>query len=515
MKAIFFRCMLTIPFFLENICYADFLGFSLIFQLFNSSSKNTDQVDIDSGAHIFFSHSDKFSDFDQEFNKQFNQIPIWLVLANDGEYNPHIERFKADNWLFWGNPVQEKILGISGNYFSTDTWKQLEKRLSKKISYIAADFNELVSHKHRNEILKAASNVLDKDGIFCLEDTFDTKSRTLTHFSKTDLEHLSDTYDIKFAIYDGFVASLPYVSNLSNNQKKRLFEGLERCILKLSACPKGERHLLGLNLSTDQLNSFPILTNDEIIFIISDLINNKEFSETVAEYQNKIKIIEETENDIKKTEKELEAIQNDLKNLNQIKLKYKKAKKTLTSTKNKALSLIKRIKLQTNKNDYDDESLLNSKIEEKSLQKEKSDIKLSDQRFKLSTLKLELQELESRITSRQEEVFAQFSNDRYLINYTKYKKNKIEDIIKSNFEKSPSIKEAAQDEAVSSLQKRIEKLANTLRNAWSPQLVKNQSIDFGQLNSFSSSSIQGSPRILVILIKKQDKNINSKLTKLE
>ena len=171
---LFFSCFAILLTSYNYVCYA------------KEAESKTTTTEVEN--NLFFHHGSDFSNFNEEFNAKFRKRDVWLAIAHDGEFDPYIERFKAKNWLFWSDPLRENILGISGNYLKESSWQQLSNSLSKKISYIAVDFNELITHRHRTKILQAAAQSLEKGGIFCLEDMYDSKAQKFDHFSKEDLD---------------------------------------------------------------------------------------------------------------------------------------------------------------------------------------------------------------------------------------------------------------------------------------------------------------------------------------
>ncbi len=466
-------------------------------------------------ANLLFICSDKYKNFEKEFNDKFKEVDdIWLVLGNDGQYNPYIERFSAINWLFWGsNPVPEKILSISGDYFNVHNWEYLSNYLPKKISYIAVDFNELICLKNKNEIINISSNILKKGGIFCIEDIFDIKKQKFSNFSEKDVNSLSKNFDIKYALYDGFVASLPYTSNMSKSYKNTLFKGIEKVLLKLSISTSEEKKAIGLNLSTSQLQQFKTLSEDMIRYIISDIIYDSTLGKNIVTYNALSEEIKKIEEEIGGLTTEIDSINKDIENFNKINQLKSSAMNKFNNLLDKGSSLIKKVKglTQSKKSmkkisniskESNVEQVFTTKLDEKNKKLLDKNQTLTMLKSKIIYLKTEMADLSKLILRQNNNLFNQFSFDKLLNRYMDYKRNNVDDIINDSKVIEESFNNVMKDKDSNDFLAKIEKLVDSIKNGWSPKLILNNSLPFEQLLQFTKHMVEPSARVLIVLVKK-------------
>ncbi len=466
-------------------------------------------------VNLLFICSDKYKNFKEEFSDKFKEIDdIWLVLGNDGQYNPYIERFSAINWLFWGsNPVPEKILSISGDYFNVRNWEYLSNYLPKKISYIAADFNELICLKNKNEIINISSNALKKGGIFCIEDIFDIKNQKFFNFSEKDVNVLSKNFDIKYALYDGFVASLPYTSNMSKSYKNTLFKGIEKVLLKLSISTLEEKESIGLNLSTKQLRQFKTLSEDMVKYIISDIIYDSTLGRNIITYNALNEEIKKVEEEINGLTTEIDSINKDIENFNKINQLKNSAMSKFNNLLDKGNSLIKKVKDLTKSKksmkkisnvskENDVGQVFTTKLDEKNKNLLDKNQTLTILKSKITYLKTEMTDLSKLILRQNNNLFNQFGLDKLLNRYMGYKRNNIDDIINDSKVIEESLNNVMKDKDSNDILAKIEKLADSIKNGWSPKLILNNSFSFKQLLQFTKHMVEPSARVLIVLVKK-------------
>ncbi len=442
---------------------------------------------------IFLSCSDGYNTFEEEFEDKFSKNKeAWLVLENEGSYNPYTERFSASNWIFWNNPIQTNTFGILGDCTNVHNWQHISRYLKAKISYIAADFNDLLFSQNRNDILIASAAVLKKGGIFCLEDQFIIKENKLANFSNEDISKLNQYFDIRYALYDGFIAALPYTSNLSKNIRNSLFKGTEKMILKLAAMSRDEFRNTGIKQSFE---SFKTLTPETIRYIISDIMYCELLTSNIGLYKTLISEQTNLKEQIEELTQKIETTTTDIENIN----KMSNAEKNKINKKGNVFQKLSRFVARKNQQN---KQQLQHKLNEKQQILTDRNYQLSFLKNRLSYIETLLKETSQLILQYQDSIFMQFSFDKYLSTYMNHKRATVEEIIKDNQLIEDALANVLKDKKSGNILSTIEQLANSIRNTWSPNLIMQNTISTANLQKLVQITPEPSIKVVLILIKK-------------
>lgn len=487
----------------------------------------------ESDIHLVF--PSKYSDFSKAFLDLFqNKSDIWLILGNRGVKNLYRERFSS-HWFYWDLAVSDKVLGISGDACVSDNWETAYKYFPKKINYIAVDFNGLINHRKRNNILKAASKVLSEGGIFCLEDDFLPGIGRLKHFSDKDLSELSEIFDVKFTYCDGFVSSLPYTCDISMNKRNDLYKGLEKMVLRLAAANDAEKRQLIPHISDKLIKITQNLSEDFIAGLVESVVHSSFLDRMIIEYlslqeqSNAYKA--ELEKEVENLDKLKPAIEGYQK-LQELSSKTKGQLKNLAEQATKTLNKFKRIafgskstseKKQEEKKSaggiFSSFSKLNNDEEDENESKKKDENKdmltvLKEKLAELDQTKLNIMSLESKIQVTNvnlsilkdkilkyvDRVFEQFAQDKFLKCYVKYQKKDLNQIIANSDEINQKFMADYDTETWRLSQMEI--IAKELENSWSPKVILTSLVTLDELKS--QEDAPSTQRILVILVNKKE-----------
>lgn len=471
-----------------------------------------------------------------------NRHDLWLVLGNRGIVNYYVDRF-SDNWIFWDACVNDKVRGISGDFGNIKNWQQLSKIINGQISYIAADFNALINHRRRNEIIEQSALTLKQNGVFCIEDDFSNREKKFEHFSKQDLEQLSKTFDISYSYYDGFVSSLPYTSSPSENKNLRLFDGLELMILRIINMPEAKVRKIMPNISTTLIKSIKAIPEKMQRVMVYDVVNSSDLVHHISEY-NRYSVVEtqETEN-VKPLQKKIRDMQIQMLKYEKILKTSKDASSTLTNLKQSSAKLKKGLKflmgdtfsfLDTGekkreggqeegagaKKPQAENSLQNalfSKLTsmiskeysvegiEQQLKELKNEIykeknTLHEKEKYLNFLHIIVSSLKASIYRIYNSQFEKFARDKFLRKYLKYRKTALPEII--------SASDSAQDDFWNRYEHGdfeildIDHMSKILEKNWNPKILLNNSVTFDQLVDNSEKEYYSTTRVVISFIKR-------------
>lgn len=483
-----------------------------------------------SDIHLVF--PPEYADFSEAFSSLFqNESDIWLILGNRGAKNLYRERFSS-HWFYWDLMVSEKVLGVSGDACVLDNWEAVYKYFPKKIKYIAVDFNGLINHRKRNDILKAASKVLSKGGIFCLEDDFLSGINRLKHFSDKDLEELSKTFDIKFTYCDGFISSLPYTCDTSMNGRNNLYKGLERMVLRLAAANDEEKKQLMPYISNKLIKITKNLSREFIADLVNSILHSSLLDKLITEYQSLLEQKKAYSDNLSKEVEKLNKLQPEIENYQKLqelsdktrgKLKHLADQASQTLSKFKSIAFgSKAVSEKTQKkkksggmfssfsplggeNDDDNSkkkdegkdmlTVLNEKLAE--LDQVKLNIASLESKVQVTNVNLEA--LKKQILEYEDQVFKQFAKDKFLNRYGKYQKKDLDRIIESSAEINQKF--MIDYDSNSWWLSKMEIIAKELENSWSPEVILTNLVTLDELKALGNApSVQ---RVLVILVNKK------------
>lgn len=459
---------------------------------------NCEKID-DNIKDLFFRHFESKDD-------------IWLVLGNRGATNYYRERFFLKNWIFWDEHLDHDNIGISGDFFKPENWDNVSKLLSKKVSYIAVDFNELVNHPDRNEIIKASKNILKSSGVFCIEDIYDNRKKQFKHFTKEDFQELSEDFYIKYAYWDGYISALPYTSNQGSNGRSDIYRGLETMILRLASANAEEKRKL-LPHITDKLyeKTFSI----EVLLIeklLRDIINTYYLRQMIWDYERVTEEYEQIKSSIEKEQKLLTELEEDIK-------KYQKLSGVVVAS-SKFASFAKDIESMTigdaastkqnssflkKMSNFLSERKNDAKGLDEQIQNKKNDLSFHERN--ISALKIQanlaeqnIKDVKDKILKYNESVFSKFEKDKYLKRYVSYKRTKLEDIIEDNKKSNEEFWEDYNSfwDSIS----KTEVLAKELEKSWSPDVLIQNVISIDSIKSLNENDINDTDRIIILFVKK-------------
>lgn len=453
--------------------------------------------------------NEQYKNFNDAFLRQFkDKTSVWLVLGNRGTPNYYRERF-SKNWIFWDYHSSSDNIGISGDFLDPKNWKQVSELLPKKVNYIAADFNDLVSHPKRNNIIKAAKELLNSDGTFCIEDVYDNRKKQFQHFTDEDFGQLSKDFEIKYAYWDGYISSLPYTCDQSANKKSDMFKGLEMMILRLaSANAKEKKQMLPCITSDLYFRSF-IIEQDLVQELIKDIVNSTKLKHLIRTYEDDIEKEKELEGIIEKEKKETEALKKDIDNFTKmvgVTGNIKKGFETLSKNINafyKGANYLTTARQKMAKfvsKNGDDSKDLQEKLEEKKNQlitRERSLVTLQNQ---LNMVKTDIKNDIDKILKYNDEIFFYFERDKYLRPYLSYKKEKLEEIIADSKDSEEEFW-SEYDSFWNSISV-TEILATELEKSWSPDVIIQNTTSLEKIRSDTEKKISDTSRIIILFIKK-------------
>ena len=120
------------------------------------------------------------------------------------------------------------------------------------------------------------------------------------------------------------------------------------------------------------------------------------------------------------------------------------------------------------------------------------------EKSKISALQNYLQDVELQMIKRQDYIFLQLTNDKLLAHYEKYKIEKAAEIVEKYSKQTKTLKAAADNTE----DERIDALANSLRNAWSPKFLLSQAVDYNFISGFAEKTGVDKLKVLVLFVKK-------------
>lgn len=458
----------------------------------------------------------KYSDFKEAFTERFkNTDDIWLVLGNRGGIDYYKERFSS-HWIYWDFNTSDETLGISGNFLDIKNWHYLSQVFPKKVSYIAVDQNELIRHKRKNAIIKAAGALLRKGGVFCLEDIYTLEENKFENFSKEDFDELSKDYKIKFAMWDGFVASLPYTCYTGSNKRTGLYSGLEMMILKLASASFPERKKLLQYISLKLNGLISQLSEKEISFIVKDVISSEILCSFVKNYKGLVEEKKLVEKDVEKHKTEIKDLKADTENYSNL-INFNKKMKSNLNKLNQGVKMIQKGAdfftgekhtggtgaISKLSNFFSREKELKKLEQQITANKEKLAAKkrsLEELETQLKLLKQNLEQTEKDLLKLYNGIFDRFEENKFFKPYVKYRKKSINDIVEEN-EEITNYFLSTFDEYTSKISK-IEKIAKELENAWSPHVILNSLTDKEVIERNSKCTYEENLRVLIVLVKK-------------
>ena len=457
--------------------------------------------------------NEQYKSFDKAFSDQFkNKKDIWLVLGNRGATNYYRERF-SKNWIFWDSCSSSDSLGISGNFLDPKNWKRVSALLPKKVNYIAVDFNDLLSYPKRNNVIKAAKDVLNSEGIFCIEDIYDNRKKQFQHFTDKDFEQLSEDFEIEYVYWDGYISSLPYTSDQSANKKTDMFKGLEMMILRLAAANSKEKKKI-LPYITPSLYRRSFLIGEDLIKkLIRDIADSIQLKRLIRNYEEDLEKEKHIAEIIEKEKKEIESLKKDVDNFSKIvSFSGNVGKKFESLTKNINVlnkgadylttvrrSVINKLSKVVNKSS-DDSKGLKEQLEEKKSQLADREKNLAMLQNQLDLIKNYIKDSTDKILKHNNEVFSGFKRDKYLKSYVAYKKEKLEDII-SDSKNTDNDFWAEYDSFWNSISD-TEILATELEKSWSPDILIQNIVSLETIKSDAEQKISDTSRIMILFIKK-------------
>ncbi len=461
--------------------------------------------------------SEQSENFVKEFSRRFNdKNDAWLVLGNRGVTNYYVERF-SKNWFFWADHLSADSIGVSGSFLDLENWNRVSKILPKKIKYIAADFNELVDYPKRNDIIESAKNILETDGMFCIEDVYNNKTGRFDHFTDEDFQMLSQNFDIKYAVCDGYVSALPYTSDQSSNKRLDMYKGLETMILRLASAEKDEKKKI-LPCITKALYSRSSSIDKKLTKkLVRNVVTTPRLVRLIRKYENFIDESNNIKEYIAKEEKEIETLKSEISKFEKVENMIGAASDGLSSiSKNvgnatKNLGLLIGGKGRLNFSFLNNLSKVFGKESSEDIQKKlKEDHnKLSYHEGNVLELKTQLKlvkkgsdEVREEILKCNEENYEKFERDELLKPYLEYKKTELNDIIKDSKEASSEFwKEYDSSGGTIS---EIEFLSKELEKSWSPDVIVQNEVSIDYIQSEDRQNMADSSRIVIMFVKNND-----------
>ena len=467
-----------------------------------------------SSSSVYVISSDHNENFFKEFSRRFDdKDEVWLVLGNRGITNYYRERF-SKNWIFWEDHLSSDNIGISGDFLSLENWNHVSKILPKKVKYIAVDFNALVDYPKRNDIIVSAKNVLEPEGIFCIEDVYNNKEGRFEHFTDEDFQKLSQDFDIKYAVCDGYVSALPYTSDQSSNRRLDMYKGLETMLLRLSSAKIEERNSILPRITKVLRNRASLIDKKLARKLVRSIVTSPRLVKLIRKYEDLIEESNSIKSDIEKEGKLIEELKSRIS-------KFEKFESMFDSTSNRLSNLSKEVGAVTTGMNFlnSDKKLTFSFLNNLSNvfgKESAADIKkkLKEDRDKLNCHESNIAELKNRlklveedgetikdeILNCNEESFDKFERDEYLKPYLIYKKTELADIIKDSKDASREFwrEYDSSDGAISE----IEFLSKELEKSWSPEVIVQNEVPIEYLMSEDRRNVADSSRVVIIFIKK-------------
>jgi len=469
-----------------------------------------------SGINVTYNEND--DSFDEAISRRFgDKDKIWLVLGNRGTTNYYVERF-SKNWIFWDDHSDSDNIGISGDFFDLENWKQVSKLLPEKVNYIAVDFNDLVNHPKKNKIIKASKDVLKPEGIFCVEDIYDNRNKKFKHFTDEDFEELSKDFYIEYAYWDGYISALPYTSDQSANKRSDMYKGLETMILRLAAADAMEKRKM-LPYITDDLYKRTFALNTSLIKkLVRNIVNTSHLNQLIRNYERTVEEEKQLEIEIEREKENTEILKKDIETYSKIAgfsnvmssdigaisknmKSISKGFDFLANAKknNQGFSFMSKVsklfsKANDEVSDYN-EKLINKKDELSFREKGLSSLKVE-----LELLKSNIGNLKTEIFKCNEESFYKFEREKYLKKYIVYKKTGLDEIIKDSKESNEEFWDEY-DSFWSSITE-TEILAKELEKSWSPDVLVQNVVPIELIKSADKNRMNDTSKIVILFTKK-------------
>lgn len=498
-------------------------------------------------SDVFFTYNDKYDNFQNAFKDRFDSNEdIWMVLGNRGVKDYYRERF-SKNWIYWDDHSSSDNLGITGDYLNTENWVEVAKKLPKKISYIAADFNDLISHSKRDSVIIAAKNVLKQGGVFCVEDDFDNNKKKFDHFSKQELAKLSNEFKIDYVLWDGYISALPYTCDQSNNVKTDMYKGIEAMILRLAAADSDEKRKMLPHITWRlYLNTFRV-KKSLIARLVRDIINSNDLNQMIKRYEeangvvgrlnaeiNKINAeVAEIKKEIAKYEKLIKFSQNVSSRFSRFSKRFSRFSKNAKSVKsrmnlfseNKGLTDIgKEDAEEVNTNNKPEESKRSSfmdrfskvingnkeegntedKLNKKKVELEEKQTKLEEINRDLVSVNEEIKNIEEKIMKYNDACFVEFERDKYLKKYLTYKKTKLAQVISDSKISNIEFWDDYDNKAFFHIETitDLDVLARELEKSWSPDVLLQNKVPLKTIRTNASKSLKEKTKVVIMFTKK-------------
>ena len=465
-------------------------------------------------------YDEQYKNFNDAFSQWFEDTDdIWLVLGNRGAKNYYRERF-SKNWIFWDYNSSSDSVGISGDFLNPKNWRQVSKMLPKKVNYIAVDFNDLVDFSKRNEIIKASTDVLNSDGVFCVEDEYDNRKKRFKHFSDKDFDELSQDFDIEYAYWDGYISALPYTSYQSANRRSDIYKGLETMILRLASADKKEKKKMLPYITSDLSAKSSSVNKNKVLIkkLVRNIVDSTQLRQLIKKYENALEEETHINESIEKEKKEIENLKKDIDN-------YAKMVGVTSNLSDKFGDLSKNINALNKGADYlndvqrrknfsfmnkmskflnktkDNFQGLQEKLDKKKKELAEHEQYLSALQGQLDMIKSEIKETSDEILKYNDEIFAKFGRDKYLERYVEYKKTELKDIISDSKDADEEFWDEY-DSFWNSISD-TEIMAKELEKSWSPDIIFQNLVPIEKIRSDAEKKIDDTSRILILFIKKQ------------
>ena len=490
--------------------YAFIVGFSIIVYAIAK------EKDSSSGISVTYDECD--DNFEESISRRFgDKDKIWLVLGNRGTKNYYMERF-SKNWIFWADHSASDNIGISGNFFDLENWKQVSKLLHQKVNYIAVDFNDLVNHPKRNKIIRASKNILKSGGIFCVEDIYDNNKKRFEHFTDEDFKELSKDFYIEYAYWDGYISALPYTSDRSANKRSDMYKGLETMILRLAAANATEKKKI-LPYITNDLYERTFTIGDSLIKkLVRNIVNTSRLNQLIRRYENTVDEEKQLEVDIEKEKASIEILKKDVEtykkitgfsnamssSMGAISKSMKNVSKGFdfldnSQKNNQGFSFVSKVSKLFSKANKDavnySEKLLSKQTELNFREKGFAELKIQ-----LKLLKNNIDNLKAEIIRCNEESFYRFEIDKYLRTYLTYKRTEVDEIIRDSKESNEEFW-AEYDNFWNSISE-TEILAKELEKSWSPDVIVQNVVPIELIKSADKNKTNGTSKIVILFTKK-------------
>lgn len=446
-------------------------------------------------SSVYVIPGDHSENFVKEFSRRFDdKDEVWLVLGNRGITNYYVERF-SKNWIFWADHLSADNIGISGNFLNLENWSHVSKILPRKVKYIAADFNELVDYPGRNDIIVSAKEVLDIDGIFCIEDVYNNKEGMFEHFTDKDFQMLSQDFDIKYAVYDGYVSALPYTSSQSSSKRLDMYKGLETMILRLSSTKAEEKKKLLPRITKALYDRSSSIDKKLTEKLVRNIVTSPRLVRLIQKYEDLIEKSSKITVDIEKEEKEITALKSEISRFEKVGNIVDSASKKLST-----FTFFNNLSTVFGKGSSKD---IQEKLKEDQNKLSSHEENLKELKTQLNFIKKDSDAIRDEILKCNEESYEKFERDEYLKPYLKYKKIELDDIIKNSKRASKEFwREYGSSDggAISE----IEFLSKELEKSWSPDVLIQNEVPIEHIKSKDRQRMADKSRIVIMFIKKRD-----------